>query len=320
MIAETMALCCMQMERYTSQQRPLDRVAVFGGTGFLGRAVVECLADKGFDPRMVARHAAGPDAVQADIRDETAVAKALDGCRAAVNAVGLYVESGAETYQAVHVRGAQVLARQAAALGLERLVLISGIGADPGSASSYVRARAEGETLVRAAFPQATILRPSVIFGPDDKFLNTFAQILVQAPFVPLFGRGETLLQPVYAGDVAAAVASALHDPAAAGATYELGGPDAISYRALLELVMTASGKRRPLLPVPFPLWDLAAAAAELLPRPPLTRAQVVLMKQDNLVAEEARGLADLGIEATALRTILPDYPFFRSLPNGRGQ
>ncbi|MEM7227122.1 MAG: complex I NDUFA9 subunit family protein [Pseudomonadota bacterium] len=303
-----------------AEQQAVERVAVFGGTGFLGRAIVARLVAAGTAARVVARHTEGPDGVQADIRDEAAVARALDGCNAAVNAVGLYVESGAETYQSVHEQGARTLAQQAAALGLARLVLISGIGADETSESSYVRARAKGEALVREAFPQATILRPSVIFGPEDKFLNTFAQILERAPFVPLFGRGETLLQPVYVGDMAEAALGALSDPAAPGATYELGGPQTYSYRALLELVMSASGRKRPLLSVPFIFWDLAAAAAGLLPRPPLTRAQVVLMKQDNFVAEDARTLADLGLTASAIETVLPDYPFFRPSPNSQGR
>ncbi len=303
-------------------ERPIGRAAVFGGSGFLGREIVAHLAANGIPARVAVRHPDSADlpegagaagalqAVYADVRDETSVTLAVLGCDVVVNAVGLYVESGAETYEAVHELGALNVAHQAAAQGVKRLVHISGIGADLYSQSSYVHSRGKGELLVLDVFPKATILRPSVIFGPSDKFLNTLAEIARRAPFVPLFGRGDTLLQPVYVGDVAGAVVSALMGPEAAGATYELGGPRCISYRALLELVMARAARRRPLLPVPFLLWDLLAAAASVLPRPPLTRAQVVLMKRDNVVAKDARSLADLGITPTALETVLPDYPF----------
>ena len=286
------------------------KVAVFGGTGFLGRAIVERLTADNRPVRVVARQAAENDrrAVLADVRDPVAVTQALEGCSAAVNCVGLYLEQGSDSFAAVHVQGARVLAEACAAQGIERLVLLSGIGADTTSPSSYVRARAEGETAVRDALPSATILRPSAVFDPEDRFINALADIVRAAPAIPLFGRGETRLQPVYRGDVAAAVQAALQDPTARGETYELGGARIYSYRALLELIMTHVGKRRPLLPLPFAVWDAMAAGAALLPKPPLTDAQVTLMKQDNVVAADALRLQDLGISPTALEEILPRY------------
>ena len=292
----------------------LDSVTVFGGTGFLGRAIVERLLAEGLAVRVAARHpdkaAAGAQAVYADLCDESSLASAIEGAQAVINAVGLYVEKGAETFEAVHETGALNLARQAAAQNVERLVHVSGIGADPRSASSYVRARAKGELLVTEAFPRATILRPSVLFGPQDSFLNALASIAARMPFLPLFGRGNTRLQPVYVGDVAEAALRALTHPEAAGKTYELGGPEVYSYRALVKLVLARSKRRRLLLPLPFPVWQALAALASLLPSPPLTRAQVVLMKQDNVVTKGATSLDDLDIEATALEDVLRDYAF----------
>lgn len=300
----------------------LGCVTVFGGSGFLGREIVTRLLAEGIAVRVAVRHpdraAAAQQAdrgatlrrVYADVRDATSVALALEGAEAAVNAVGLYVEAGAESFEAVHELGAFNVAQQAAVLGIDRLVHVSGIGADPQSESPYVRARAEGERLVREAFPRTTILRPSVLFGPEDKFLNALAQIASRTPLLPLFGRGHTRLQPVYVGDVAEAALAVLTHPEAPGKTYELGGPGIYSYRTLVELVLRRTKRRCLLLPVPFLAWQILAVLASPLPNPPLTRAQVTLMKQDNVVAETALSLDDLGIEATALDEILPRYAF----------
>jgi len=297
-------------------------VTVFGGSGFLGRAIVKRLLTEGITVRLAARHPDNaaidrrPDRggdlqpVYADLRDETSVAQAVEGADAVVNTVGLYVERGAETFEAVHELGALNVAHQAATLGVDRLVHISGIGADLNSESRYVRARAKGELLVMDAFARATILRPSVLFGPEDSFLNSLADITSRTPVLPLFGHGHTRLQPVYVGDVAEAALRALTHPEAPGKAYELGGPDFYSYRALIELVLERTRRRRLLLPLPFSLWRFLALLASFLPAPPLTSAQVALMRQDNLVAEGALSLDDLGIEATALDAILPDYAF----------
>lgn len=297
-------------------------VTVFGGTGFLGREIVGRLAADGIAVRLAVRH---PDkaatdggserggeirAVYADVRDEASVGSAVEGSDAVVNAVGLYVEKGAETFEAVHEHGARSVAHRAAAAGVDRLVHMSGIGVDLESDSAYVRARAKAERLVSDAFPRATILRPSALFGPEDAFVNALAEIAYRTPVLPLFGRGDTRLQPVFVGDVAEAVFKALLHPDAPGRTYELGGPGVYSYRALTALVLARMNRRRLLAPVPFPAWDLLAAAASLLPNPPLTRAQVSLMRRDNVVAEDALSLKDLGIEATALEDTLAAYDF----------
>ena len=293
-------------------------VTVFGGTGFLGKEIVSRLTAEGIAVRLAARH---PDKaaadyggevrpVRADVRDAASVASAVEGADAAVNAVGLYVEKGSETFEAVHEHGAQNVAERAAAAGVDRLIHMSGIGVDLDSDSAYVRARAKAEELVRDAFPRATILRPSALFGPDDAFINALAQIAYRTPVLPLFGRGDTRLQPVFVGDVAEAALKALQHPDAPGSTYELGGPGVYSYRALIDLVLARMNRRRLLAPVPFPAWHLLAADASLLPSPPLTRAQVSLMRHDNVVAEDALSLKDLGIEATALEDTLAAYAF----------
>jgi len=293
-------------------------ITLFGGSGFLGRAIVNQLAGQGLTVRIAVRHPERAarilaehkpglvQAVRGDVREAEAVAQALEGATAVVNAVGLYLEQGSATFEAVHIRGAQQVARQAARLGVPRLVHISGIGAAEDSPSHYVRARARGDAVVRGAFPDATILRPSVLFGPGDAFFNSLAGIARMVPVLPLFGAGQTRLQPVYVGDVAAAVAAAIEQPKAAGRAFDLGGPDIFSYRELLELTLRQIGRRRLLLPVPFPIWDLLAGCAALLPRPPLTRAQVVLMKADNVADPDSPGLAELGVSATAVETILP--------------
>lgn len=295
-------------------------ITVFGGTGFLGRRIVECLAGAGVPVRIAARNpestaAIAPPAgarierIATDVRDRDAVARALAGATGAVNTVGLYVERGGATFKSVHVSGAGTIAEQAAAAGLTRLVHVSGIGVEPDSDSAYVRSRAEGEKAVTAAFPGATMLQPSVLFAPDDIFINVLLRLSRILPIIPLFGDGGTLLQPVFAGDVAAAAARALEDPAAPGMVYELGGPRPYHYRELVELVMAHAGRRRKLIRVPFALWEIQARLAALLPNPPLTRDQIALMREDNLPSLNRPGLADLGIDPTPLEEVLPLYP-----------
>jgi NADH dehydrogenase len=242
------------------------------------------------------------------VRDETSVALALEGCDAAVNAVGCYVEKGATTFPAVHELGARNVAHQAGTLSLKRLIHISGIGVNVYSPSRYIRCRARGEVMVRDVFPETVILRPSVMFAPDDRFVNALVAITGSTPVLPLFGSGNTRLQPVYAGDVANAVLAALKMPVAVGKTYELGGPEIFTYRELIESILTHVGRRRLLLPVPFRVWELLALLCSRLASPPVTEAQVTLMRADNVVANEALALADLGVAPTALKTILPEY------------
>lgn len=290
-------------------------VTVFGGTGFLGREIVRQLADKGWWVRVAARHPdkAGPppagaqrESVRADIRDPKSVAKAVDGADAVVNAVSLYAEGRGLDFQAIHVRGAAVLAREARLAGVARLVHISGIGVDAASPSRYVRARTWGEDAVRDDFEQATILRPSVLFGPGDDFLATLDKVTL-LPIVPLFGRGETRLQPVHVDDVARAVVAALRRPDTAGQTFELGGARVCRYREVVEQVLAHRGRKRPLLPFPMPLWKLGAGMLSILPNPPLTADQVILMETDNLASPDHPGFTDLGIEPVGIREVLAE-------------
>jgi uncharacterized protein YbjT (DUF2867 family) len=278
--------------------------AVFGGTGFLGRAVVRELAAAGRPVRIAARHPVRPawaqdghaiELVAADIRDEAAIANALDGAANVVNAVSLYVESGADTFEAIHVEAATRLARLARTAGVARLVQLSGIGVDPSSPSRYVRARTHGEAVVREAFPGVLIVRPSVIFGPGDAFVAALAGVS-RLPVIPLFGRGATRLQPVHVDDVARAIARLLAGAGGGRDTFELGGAEVLSYREILEAVLRCLGRRRLLLPVPFVLWRVMANVLQVLPRPPLTRDQVILMEQDNVVGEGVGTFADLGL------------------------
>jgi NADH dehydrogenase len=297
----------------------LSRITVFGGSGFLGRRIVERLAAAGAEVRVAVRHPerAGPltrvgrtgqiVTVRADVWDEATVGPALAGADAAVNTVGHYVERGDASFEAIHGRGAMHVARAAAAAGVRRLVHISGIGANPESASPYVRARAAGEHLVREAFPGTTILRPSVMFGPND-FLERLAGLARVLPAIPLFGAGEVKQQPVYVNDVAEAVARSLAVPEAAGQLYELGGPRVYPYRALVRLALDHAGRKRPLLPMPYFVWSALAALMAPLPRRPISRDQVTLMRNDNVVGRGALTFADLGIVPTAFEAIAPGY------------
>jgi NADH dehydrogenase len=244
----------------------------------------------------------------ADVWDESTVAQAVKQSDSVINTVGHYVEKGRATFDVIHGQGALHVARQAGQAGAERLIHISGLGADPTSDSPYVRARGIGEVLVREAFDGVTILRPSVIFGPDDSFFNSLAGMARQAPILPLFGMGRTNLQPVFVGNVADACVRVLADPSTEGKVYEFGGPRVYTYKALVQLVLKQANKRRVLVPVPFFMWDTLAALMAFLPNPPLTRDQVKLMKGDNVVEGKALTLEDLGIAPTSVEEILPTY------------
>ncbi|MGH8591970.1 MAG: complex I NDUFA9 subunit family protein [Gammaproteobacteria bacterium] len=293
-------------------------VTVFGGTGFLGRSIVERLGAAGARVRVAVRHTTegvlprvlpqggDVDVVYADVRDGTSVARAVRDSDAVVNAVGLYVEQGEATFQAVHVDGAQVVARAAREAGIPRLVHISGIGADVNSESSYVRSRALGELAVREACPEATILRPSVLFGRGDALFRSLAAITRMSPVFPLFGDGSTRLQPVFVGDVAEAAVTAVGSPSGNGEVYELGGPRVYRYKELVELVLVHLKRRRILVPVPFFVWAIQASLLGILPNPPLTRDQVTLMRRDNVVSDTALTFADLGITPRQLEAELP--------------
>lgn len=298
----------------------MSRVTVFGGSGYLGRHLVDRLTADGMTVCVAVRR---PDLarqtakalepgrvsfVKADVRDVGSVAEAVAGADAVVNAVSAYVEKGGVTFEDVHVKGAETVAREAAAAGVARLVLVSGIGADPASASGYIRARGRGETSVRDAFPGATVARPGALFGPGDALFGTLAALTRALPVLPLIGGGRTRLQPVFVKDVAEAIAAMLIDPRAVGQTYELAGPEIYTLRALTNMVLRLLGKRRVLLPIPFALAGIQARAFELLPNPPLTTGQVDLLKSDNVASGDLLGFHELDIRPASVETVVPSY------------
>ncbi len=305
------------------------RVTVFGGSGFVGRYVVEQLADIDCVVTVPVRDPEGAKflrplgdvgqiaPIRADLADEESVQAAIAGADAVINLVGILYESGRQTFKRCHVDGPALLAGAAKRAGVARFVQMSAIGAADDSPSKYGRSKAAGERAVKLAFPEATILRPSVIFGPEDGFFNRFAGLARMLPVLPLYGRGRTRFQPVYVGDVAAAAVAALSDPDAPGRVYELGGPRTYTFTELMRITLAEIRRRRLLLPIPFDLGMVQALFLELLPRPPLTRDQLRQLRRHNVVAPGAATLADLGIAPTALETIVPTY-LARYRPGGR--
>ena len=300
---------------------PIRRATVFGGTGFVGRYVVKRLAQRGVTVSVVGRHAGRGNYLQpmgdvgqivlmnGDIADEGLTAAAIDGAELVINLVGILAQSGRQRFDALQHEGAGRLARQATAAGVGRFIQFSAIGADATSASLYAKSKAEGESAVRAAFPSATILRPSIVFGPEDQFFNRFAAMTRLSPFLPLIGGGTTRFQPVYVGDVADAAIAAIDRPEAAGQTYELGGPRVYSFTELMQLMLREIDRPGfPLVSIPFPLATLQGAILEHLPGQLLTRDQVLMLKRDNVVSPGAKTLADLGIAPTAPEVILQSY------------
>jgi uncharacterized protein YbjT (DUF2867 family) len=293
-------------------------IVVFGGTGFLGRRVVWHLRKSGFSVRIASRH---PDrgqrlfglddpqlhSFEADIHDERSIANVIAGAYGLVNAVSLYVEHGRETFHSVHVEAAQRVADQARRAGVERLAHVSGIGSDAGSSSLYIRKRGEGELAVRAAFADAILIRPAVMFGPDDSFLTSILKLLGRLPIYPMFGRGLTRLQPVYVEDVAEAIARALHRTDMHAITFEFGGPRVYSYEELLRAVAHKASLKPMLIPIPFAAWHTLAWFAEVLPSAPLTRNQVELMQVDTVSSPEMPGFEDLGISPHSVEEILQE-------------
>jgi NADH dehydrogenase len=308
-------------------------VTVFGGSGFIGRYVVRALARRGWRVRVAVRR---PDlagflaplgdvgqihAVQANLRYPGSIASALIGAEAAINLAGIQRQSGRQNFEAVHVFGAREIARAAAAQGLRTLVHGSGIGVDSDSPSPYIASKGRGEAVVRAAFPGAIILRPSVVFGPEDDFLNRFALLARYMPALPLFGGGVTKMQPVYVGDVAEAATLAIEGHAKPGATYELGGPEAMTLREIVAFVCRVTDRQRALVPLPFGIARLMAGGTELASALSLgmfpqalvtTRDQIELLRHDNLVSPtaiaEGRTLQGLGIVAQGVEAITPAY------------
>lgn len=292
---------------------------VFGGSGFIGRYVVKRLAHKGFVVRVAVRDpeaalflktAGGVGQVVplfCAVENEATVRRALLGAALAVNLVGILTERLRGDFQRVHVEGAGCIARVATEMAVERLVHVSAIGADPSSSCRYAATKGAGEAAVRQAFASATVLRPSILFGPEDHFFNRFAAMARMSPIMPVIA-GRTRMQPVYVGDVADAVMAALARPDAAGATYELGGPRVWTLRELQSYVLTETRRHRPLIDVPMGLAQLQARFLELLPDKPLTRDQLLMLMHDNVVEAGMPGLAELGIVPTPVELVVPQY------------
>lgn len=299
-------------------------VTVFGGSGFIGRYVVRALARQGWRVRVAVRRpnlrpelkvigeVGQIELVQANVRDPASTARALEGASAVVNLVGVLYEAGPQKFDRLHHEAARDLAAAAAARGIRRFVQMSALGADPQSPSAYARSKAEGEAAVRAAIPTATIIRPSVAFGPQDGFFNKFGQLAAVAPALPLIGGGKTRFQPVYAGDVGEAIAAALGDDDRLGKTYELGGPGVYSFKELMQILLKETQLTRLLVPVPFalagPLGVVGGLAAAFGFPPLITRDQVEMLRADNVVSEGAKGLKALGVTPTPLEAVLPTY------------
>ena len=299
-------------------------VTVFGGSGFVGRYVVKALAERGYRVRVACRR---PDLagflrplgtvsqvqpIQANLRYPASVAKAVEGADAVVNLVGILYNSGKQSFDAVQTRGARTIAEATKAAGISSLVHMSAIGADASSDIDYARTKAEGEAAVLKAVPQAVIVRPSIVFGPEDEFFNRFADMATMAPVLPLIGGGHTQFQPVYVGDVAEVIARGVDGALEQGATYELGGPRVASFKECLSLMLDTIHRIKAMLPIPFGLAKIQGAILGLLPKPLLTKDQVCLLEHDNVVSEGAiasgHTLEGLGINPQSMETILPTY------------
>ena len=303
----------------------IKQVTVFGGSGFIGRAIVRALAHEGYLVRVVARRIELAEPVKTsgdvgqvmlmrgNVRFPQSVAAAVIGSQAVINAVGIPFERGKQRYEAVHVEGARTIARAAAAAGVKRLIHVSGIGADNRSSKNrYIRSKVAAEDAVIGAFDGATILRNSVVFGPNDVMFNRMADIACKAPFFPLVGNGKARVQPVFVGDVAKAAVAALARSESAKSVYELGGPRIYTYREIAALVLREIDRKKPIIGTPAALMKIAAFFAQQIGRlgftPPLTVDQIELMTHDNVVRPGAHGLGALGVQATAAEIILPTY------------
>ena len=303
-------------------------ITVIGGSGFLGRYIVQRLAETGFRIRVVVRH---PDAalflkpagglgqiqiVAGNIASGAGIARAFDGATAGINLVGILAESGGQSFDAVQSRGAGTAARAAAAAGIQHYIQMSAIGADALSPIAYARSKGEGESAVRAAIPSALILRPSLVVGPEDQFLNRFAAMARTAPFLPVIA-GDTRFQPVFVNDVAAATLAALDGHFGHGHVYELGGPDILRFRDILAMINMETRRNRPLVEIPAPLAKVMGMMGDFLPFVPMTSDQFAMLQNDNVAHPALPGLAELGIAPTPLSAFVPAM-LERYRPGGR--
>ena len=303
-------------------------ITVFGGTGFLGRHTVRALARSGYRIRVAVRHPSEGfflrpngqvgqiDIVKCNVRDADQIASAVHGAAAVINLTGILYQRGEQSFEAVHVGAADAIARAANAAGAHSLVHVSAIGAARDARSRYAATKGEGEVRVRAAFPDAVILRPSIVFGPEDDFFNRFAALARVLPVLPLFGGGATTFQPVFVGDVAAAIVCAISDPSARGRTFELGGPAVYTFKELMQFVLRETGRRRVLVSLPYFVASIQAMFLQFMPKPMLTPDQVTLLKSDNVVSAPDT-LASLGIDPTSIEAEVPTY-LWRFRPKGQ--
>lgn len=292
---------------------------VFGGSGFIGRYVVKRLAAQGHVIRVAVRDPESAGKLRpmgrvgqivplyASLTRQGTVERALEGADLVVNLVGILAERRAGDFDRIHGEGAGLVARIAAAAGTKRLVHVSALGADPAGPSLYARSKAAGEAAVRAAFPQATVLRPSVVFGAEDQFFNRFGAMAQFLPIMPVIA-GDTKFQPVYVGDVADAVMAGLERTDAVGGIFELGGPKVLTFREILAWILEETRRRKRLVEIPMGLARLQATVAEHLPGKPFTRDQLLLLQRDNVTAPGAPGLRELGIVPTPVELVVPDY------------
>ena len=299
-------------------------VTVFGGSGFIGRYVVQALAKRGFRIRVAVRR---PDLaghvqplgmvgqikpIQANLRYRWSVDRAVEGVDAVVNLVGILAEGGRQTFDAVQAFGPRAIGEASRAVGISNVVHVSAIGADQPSTIGYLRSKAEGEAGIQETVPSGVIIRPSIVFGPEDNFFNRFAAMARMSPALPLIGGGNTRFQPVFAGDVAEAIARAVDGKARAGTIYELGGPEVLTFRQCMERMLDVTKRKRLLAPVPWFAARIMGRVGQHLPGAPITLDQVRMLQFDNVVSTEAerdkRTLEGLGITPTALEIVLPTY------------
>ncbi len=304
----------------TQQSLEDSVITIFGGTGFIGRYVVRELAKTGALIRVVSRDPQGALYLRTygyvgqivlergSFQEKDTVKRYLEDTDIAINLVGILFESGSQRFARIHAQGAEFLAKSAAELGVSQLIHMSALGVDKSTRSKYARTKLAGERAVLAAFPTATILRPSIVFGPEDDFFNRFASMAQLSPFMPLIGGGHTKFQPVYVADIARAIRTVLEQRTGQGTAYELGGPQQYSFRELLTYIMEQTRHKKPFMPIPFGLASIMGKMSEILPTPPLTYDQVQLLKQDNIVSPDATTFEALGITPTAVEVVVPDY------------
>ena len=309
----------MSQLKASHKMKPLQ-ITVFGASGFIGRHVVRRLARTGAIIRVPTRDLQKAAALKVmgdvgqivplscSVRNDASVAGVIGQSDAVVNLIGILYEKSRDRFQTMHVEVAARIARSAKESGAGHFVQMSALGADAASRSVYARSKAAGEDAVRTFFPSAVILRPSIVFGAEDSFFNMFSSLAGLSPFLPLIGGGRTCFQPVFVGDVAEAVVRSIHDPAMQGHIYELGGPQTYTFRALLELMLLVTNRKRMLINLPWTVATLQAAFLELMPHPLLTRDQVRLLKNDNVVSSQHRLFQDMRIDPAALEAILPSY------------